>query len=253
MGLLSALRAQWRSDDERRAADAALLIPDLEPIIEAERRRGNQPIDHWHKVWTGPSPDVFGYERRLRFPLDEEAIRAEFDVDPNHIVLGDNRVGLWDRTALLRGGSRPSGAERAAQWDQARERWWAEWREGPQRPRSLRIPVADRFRLIAALEPVLAAERSRGNQPVDEWHRGDDGWYERRLQFPLDLDALRAEFVFDDEVWLHDNRVGSARDEAVLHGGTRPLSKHERAARQLWWQRWRSAPRSRRTLSECAS
>jgi hypothetical protein len=133
--------------------------------------------------------------------------------------------------------------------------WWADQKQAMRDVDERR--AADRARTIARLEPVIAAERARGNAPVDHWHQagfgGPDGvWFERHLAHPLDVAALQAEFDFDDAVWLRDNRVGSQDDAAVLLGGSTPLSPEQHSAREQWWAHWRAAPRPRRRLSKAS-
>ena len=78
------MRSWWRRQtaaaDAERAAALTRVIPALEPIIEAERARGNTTTDLWNEtVFGGPSGSQL--DRHLRFPLDAEAFAAEFVFD----------------------------------------------------------------------------------------------------------------------------------------------------------------------------
>jgi hypothetical protein len=119
--------------------------------------------------------------------------------------------------------------------------------------------VATRTRVVSTLEPVIEAERARGNEPADGWSHSSFGGpsgaqLDRHLRYPLDGEALQAEFEFDRSVWLAENRVGSIPGGALLHGGDAPHRAEDRAAweraRESWWTRWRAEPRPRRRLSD---
>ena len=70
------------------------VIPRLEPVLRAEQLRGNEPVGRWHAI-RGQVVGEFWHELVLRFPHDQDAIRAEFDFDDRSMSLAG-----WLKTDL---------------------------------------------------------------------------------------------------------------------------------------------------------
>lgn len=103
---------------------------------------------------------------------------------------------------------------------------------------------------IDALNPLRRAEASRGNPAGLQFGdpRSPRTFYSFR--HPLDLDALRAEFVFGDGIHVGDVRGGgisfdgTGADPAFALEGGAEESWWSRRRRGAWWRRWNAAPRA---------
>jgi hypothetical protein len=114
-----------------------------------------------------------------------------------------------------------------------------------ERPRTINSRPA-----IDALNPLRRAEATRGNPAGLEFAdlRNPRTFYS--FKHPLDLDALRAEFVLGDGIHVGDIRGGvisfegtGAAPAFTLEGGSEE-SWWSRRRRAAWWRRWNAAPRT---------
>jgi len=115
----------------------------------------------------------------------------------------------------------------------------------PDFPAGSRWPDA-----IRALEPLLAAERERGNRGRLDFGDARDNRPGYRMRHPLDLDALTAQFAFGEGIELIEGTTrgiqfrGRAGYAVFSIGGGGPGLFH-RIRSQRWWRAWTSSPRPR--------
>jgi hypothetical protein len=105
--------------------DPQLGLAHLEPVRKAEFLRGNRVYGE-ELDFRGPR-----YWSEFKYPLDIEAIRAEFTLAPGHRICEED--GTWfvicdhARYSLFgRQGNRGWLAKRDL------EAWWRKWERGPQ-------------------------------------------------------------------------------------------------------------------------
>jgi len=113
-------------------------------------------------------------------------------------------------------------------------------------------PLGLRFEAaVRALDPILDAERARGNfggRSAGDIHDRRQVW---RLRHPIDIPALEAQFDFGSGI-----RLGLVPGGAVSFSGADGeavfgIVGGERAGalagllRSRWWKRWRRDPRPR--------
>lgn len=107
---------------------------------------------------------------------------------------------------------------------------------------------------FARLQPVLEAERHRGNSftYLREERQYRELWLPTaRGRFPLDREAIDAEFdLGSDHGWLPygPGRAMLVGPEAQLIGGSQTRGPRAILRRRLWWRSWRSSSRERRPL-----
>ena len=259
-GSVMGVRSWWRAqvgeaEDDARAARCRVL-PQLQPLLDAERARGNEPDGPWRKV-MGQYPSERWDERSLHFPHDVEALRVEFDLDDAPVDVTDRGFGEPWQSSVLGGSVEGKRSELVAAWEAQRAQWWREWKAGPQHRRRVTFTSEEMSRTVASMVPVIAAELARENPVTDYWVEApawspDAGWLVRHLLHPVDEQALAAQFVFDDEVRLLSDRVVSVRDHAVLVGGHWPLTRYDLKARRQWHDTWQAGPQQRVRLSQVA-
>ena len=105
---------------------------------------------------------------------------------------------------------------------------------------------------IHALNPLLIAERERGNSA----HLDLGNMHDRRMYFqfrhPVDLDALEAQFEFGNGVVLGPGGPGATGTVVFnglgglaafwLQGGTDGDTWWSRRRHAAWWRRWTANP-----------
>jgi hypothetical protein len=111
---------------------------------------------------------------------------------------------------------------------------------------------SDFRRAIDALDPLLFAERQRGNSSRLEFGDMHDQRLYYSLRHPIDLDALRAQFDFGDGIELGGDGQGGVVAfsdlgpvSAFWMRGTTEVSWWSRRRRAAWWRRWNASPRER--------
>ena len=123
---LAAVRAAFATKADERPWRT--YVPSLAPVVEAELGRGNSVVSGWRRIGIRNPHDAVHDELELRFPIDDAAVRAEFELPPG-VWATDGRAGSVPEYAVLKG-SHPPTAERAA----ALEKWWSDWNAAPRDP-----------------------------------------------------------------------------------------------------------------------
>ncbi len=103
------------------------------------------------------------------------------------------------------------------------------------------------------LDPIVASERDRGNVVRKSWSLETGphgGLYTLELVYPIDLEAVRAEFELPDYITVRElpNGVTSLldqRDGTGISGGPKKRDRRASRRRDEWWAAWRAQPRAR--------
>ena len=102
---------------------------------------------------------------------------------------------------------------------------------------------------LRALEPILAAEKERGNRGRID--RGDsrDNRPGFRMRYPLDVNALQAQFDFGEGIEISQGTPAGlqfrGRGGSVVFGlgGGEVGGWLDARRRRRWWREWRETPR----------
>ena len=104
--------------------------------------------------------------------------------------------------------------------------------------------------VTGGLRQVLESEWLRGNVEL-RWTVGDQqAQYVRNdlgMAFPMDADAIAAEFAFPRDYVVSDTYVGQRRGTVALAASARGSGYQltQQRLHEAWWDDWRSAPRPR--------
>ena len=107
----------------------------LQAVVDAERRRGNPArlVVHDYQGLRGDPPSG-----HLKYPMDREAVLAEFDLGDRFRWVGSERDGLSGlRDEALDICLYDGRGARGWFGRRALARWWREWQQGPGRRRPL--------------------------------------------------------------------------------------------------------------------
>jgi hypothetical protein len=124
-------------------------------------------------------------------------------------------------------------------------------------PRSAPSTARDWRTFDDNLAPIVAAELDRGNTllPPQGWQQvvAPDGRGERewrlRLRFPLDTDAIDAEFVLPENVYARAGALVWGQVQYHVIYGEHATTAERVSALADWWQRWRAAGSPRTVIA----
>lgn len=102
------------------------------------------------------------------------------------------------------------------------------------------------------LQPIVDSEVARGNSG-GRWQVQPPSEPSYHFTYPLDLDAIRAEFDLPDclQVWeWPDGRtsLGCTLTRCTVGGGPASQGRRAERARERWWEQQRRNPRPRRVI-----
>jgi hypothetical protein len=104
---------------------------------------------------------------------------------------------------------------------------------------------------LRALDPILAAEKERGNRGRVDLGDARDNRPGFRMLHPLDVNALKVQFEFGDGIEITQGAPAGlqfrGRGGGVVFalGGGEPGGWIDGWRRRRWWRKWSEAPRAK--------